>query len=139
MQVKSEIIAQIEASGLSVNDSLSLLLSIHFDCVPSFVPHILTKQLEIAKLIKIDSQMNVSLNVELFEKGAEDLSSKWQWIQEWRNLFKEYNPARSGNLKTCITRMKVFFSENPEVRVEDIMEATKFYMNNVSDAQYLMT
>ena len=139
MQIKSEIIAQIEASGLSVNDSLSLLLSIHFDCVPSYVPHLLLKQLEIAKLITIDSQMNVSLNVELFEKGAEDLPSKWQWVAEWRNMFKEFNPARSGNLKTCITRMKVFFSENPGVRIEDVIEATRLYMHNVTDAQYLMT
>lgn len=139
MEINKEILEIIEDKKLSKNDVLSLLLSIHFDSIPSFIPSSLITFCQIAGLIEVINQYTIKLRIPLFAKSLEENLDKWEWVKEWRDLFKNAYSERTGNLKTCISRMKVFFSENPEIRKEDVFNATTMYLDNLDDARYLTT
>jgi len=68
----------------------------------------------------------------------QNIDSVWDWVNEYRELFASKNKERSGSKKTCIARMKVFFQENPHVRKQDVLEATKMYLRGV-EPQYVKT
>jgi hypothetical protein len=53
------------------------------------------------------------------------------------DMFGEINPDRRGTKSFVMSRMKKFFVENPTVRVDDIMGATKMYFRNVDNAKFL--
>ena len=72
-----------------------------------------------------------------FQKKEEKQKDKFNWVENFRNLFKEVNPDRWGTLSTCKERMKKFFSENPEVRVDEVINATIMYLKN-TDRRYIM-
>lgn len=58
---------------------------------------------------------------------------KWFWVdEEYRKLFKNIRPDRAGTSVTCLRRMKELFRENPEIRKEDVMEATRLYISEVN-------
>lgn len=76
-----------------------------------------------------------NLTFPLFEDAENE--SKMEWVKDFRNLFKEVNTDRAGTLKTCYERMKVFLRENPEVRADEILEATKMYLASTSP-NYIM-
>ena len=75
----------------------------------------------------------------IFEEQTKEstLTDKFSWVGKFRDLFKQVNPDRWGTLSTCKERMKKFFSENPEVRVDEVMDATIMYLKN-TDRRYIM-
>lgn len=75
----------------------------------------------------------------IFEEQTKEstLTDKFAWVGKFRDLFKQANPDRWGTLSTCKERMKKFFSENPEVRVDEVMGATEMYLKN-TDRRYIM-
>lgn len=101
-------------------------------------PTILDELEKTGFVVKSDS-LGFKRTMPVFEFEAEESKStdKFLWVKNYRDLFKEVNPDRWGTLSTCKERMKKFFSENPEVRVEDVMNATKMYLRN-TDRRYIM-
>lgn len=75
----------------------------------------------------------------IFEEQTKEstLTDKFAWVGKFRDLFKQANPDRWGTLSTCKERMKKFFSENPEIRVDEVMGATEMYLKN-TDRRYIM-
>lgn len=75
----------------------------------------------------------------IFEEQTKEstLTDKFAWVGKFRDLFKQANPDRWGTLSTCKERMKKFFSENPEIRVDEVMDATEMYLKN-TDRRYIM-
>jgi hypothetical protein len=53
-------------------------------------------------------------------------------VNDWIKKFKNFNPERAGSPKDAITRMKHFFSENPEYRKDDIYAATDLYLKTIA-------
>ena len=140
MNINPKIRELLEEFHISYEDGLAYLLSIYFDCRPSYVPTALVQKMNITRILSIEDRKLVWL-VPLFleDKDKENPNEKWAWVKEWRELFKRASPLRAGNTNTCITRMKTFFAENPDVRAEEIFGATKLYIRNVKAATYVKT
>lgn len=100
------------------------------------------KQINLTKIIERDYiTREVVWNIALYEDEPV-IKNNWDWVDtEYRSLFKEINNKRAGSNKSCLTRMKKYFSENPEYRKEDVLIATALYLapfrDGTTDPQYL--
>lgn len=90
-------------------------------------------------LLSYSELTGYKLVLHIFEEQEQETQSadKFKWVSKFRDLFKQVNPDRWGTLSTCKERMKKFFSENPEVRVDEVMDATIMYLKN-TDRRYIM-
>lgn len=65
----------------------------------------------------------------------EEKDSAWNWIKkEYTELFVEIGKER--HLKESIVRMKKFFSENPDVRKDEVIGATILYIRT-TDSRFV--
>ena len=90
-------------------------------------------------LLSYSELTGYKLVLHIFEEQEQKTQSadKFKWVSKFRDLFKQANPDRWGTLSTCKERMKKFFSENPEIRVDEVMDATIMYLKN-TDRRYIM-
>lgn len=78
-------------------------------------------------------------------KKAEAPTSAFDWVEkEYIPLFSNVNPTRGGHVRDCISRMKKFFSENPAIRVDDVLLGTMRYLretdrNYIREARYFIS
>ena len=133
MKVNREIIDKLRQNGISVDEGIVFLLSLYHDLKPSYIPNSLKSQVLATNIISFKDG-EIEWNVPLFG----DLVTHFEWVKEYRDSFKNINPERAGNLRTCISRFKKYFAENPHVRVEDVKDAVNMYFRTLSSPQYLM-
>lgn len=81
------------------------------------------------------STEGVSTSTEKVEKikKEEDL----EWLEEWRDLFKDKKPGGAGNKQGCYKKMKVFLKENPDVTKEEIFAAAEAYFDSLDSLKYV--
>lgn len=60
-----------------------------------------------------------------------------QRVQEYRNLFKGYKAGSMGSLTNCKNNLSKFLKNNPDYTFNDIIKATKIYINSVDNLKYL--
>jgi hypothetical protein len=136
MKINEEIKERIRDLGIPLNDGLAYLLAVYFNCVPSTTSLVLVKQMSVTKILSLSTDKQVSWNIPLFVNQVKE--DKWDWvISEYRELFRQVNSLRSGPKSSCISRMKKFFQENPEVRKDDVIGATKMYIRNLTSSDYI--
>ena len=135
MKLNPKIQEVLEAFSIDIADGTSYLLSIYFDCRPSYTPPILVQKINLTNILYFNGKELLWL-VPLFESmnQSEIILDKWGWVDEWRTMFEVKNSARKGPKSTVVARMKTFFAANPEVRKDDIIGATKMYLNQVDSA-----
>lgn len=75
------------------------------------------------------------LDIDLFKINEDP----FEWVGDWIEGFGRLNKNRKGVKKDVISRMKKFFSENPEVRKPDVYAARDAYFRTVKDPEYLKT
>jgi hypothetical protein len=68
---------------------------------------------------------------------TEEKQEAFHWISEWMEGFGRINPNRKGTKSAVMARMKKFFSQHPEVRVDDVFKARDAYLRTVSNPTYL--
>jgi hypothetical protein len=136
MKVNPQIVAVLQEFNIPVNDGIAYLLSVFFDCRPSYTPPLLVQRLMITNILGIDSQREIMWNIPLFETESQD---KWQWVLEWNAEFKRINSKRKAPDKDVITRMKAFFADNPDVRKEEVILATDMYFKSLTHSDYLIS
>lgn len=111
---------------------LSAFHALEVDCIPQST----IRQVNATGIVERDLDNGVlQWNVPLYE--SQNIDNVWSWVDEFRDKFKRVNPERSGTKQTCIQRMKKWFSENPQYRKEDVLEATDMYLR-VTDSRYIM-
>jgi hypothetical protein len=135
MEINSQIKDLLKAFNIEEADGISYLLSVYFNCRPSYTPTILIQKINATNILGIRNHRELVWNIPLFEKEEDD--SKWAWVVEWNNSFGNINSKRKGSNKDCISRMKKFFSENPDVRKEEVLDATRMYFSSLSNKDYL--
>jgi len=124
----------LTSSNILLNDGLTYLLAIHFGTNPSYIPEELKRKVLATNILTKDySNGEVKWKVPLFD--GQDIG--FEWIVDFMNLFSEVNPTRRGTKSLVLTRMKKFFVNNPSIRSQDVMEATKLYIKNVNDPKYI--
>ena len=136
MEINQQIRDLLDSFGINQEDGLSYLLSIYFECRPSYTPTILIQKINATNILGIGASRELIWNIPLFVSSVET-DGKWDWVKLWNKSFGEINPKRRGTDKDCIIRMKKFFAENPEVRKEDVVNATQMYFSSLTDRQYL--
>ena len=136
MEINPQIRDLLDSFGINQEDGLSYLLSIYFECRPSYTPTILIQKINATNILGIGASRELIWNIPLFIASVET-DGKWDWVKLWNKSFGEISPKRRGTDKDCIIRMKKFFAENPEVRKEDVVNATQMYFSSLTDRQYL--
>ncbi len=136
MEINPKIQEILELYGIPYRDGLSYLLSVFYQSVPSYVPDNLVKKMMVTQILGIEEGTTIFV-VPLFL--STEIPEKWSWVEEYRTIFKSIFSPRAGSLSTCVARMKVFFAENPDVRKEEVLGATRLYISNVSKREYLKT
>lgn len=137
MKINPYIISCLKKYNITVEDGLSYLLSVYFDCRPSYTPPLLVQKINVTNILGISQERELVWNIPLFEPFEEN--KNWGWVKDWNDQFGIINKARKASLKTVETRMKAFFAENPDVRKEEVLGATKLYFSTLSSAEYLIT
>lgn len=136
MEINQQIRDLLDSFGINQEDGLSYLLSVYYECRPSYTPTILIQKINATNILGIGASRELIWNIPLFISSVED-DSKWNWVEAWNQSFGDINPKRKGSDKDCIIRMKKFFAENPEVRKEDVIGATKLYFSSLNSRDYL--
>ena len=136
MEINPQIKSVLAQYAIPVDDGIAYLLSIFFNCRPSYTPSLLVQRMNVTNILGIDSNREVLWHIPLFIGESQ---SKWDWVKDWNEEFRRVNSKRKGSDKDCITRMKAFFADNPDVRKEDVIAATKMYFRTLSSAEYIIS
>lgn len=136
MKINPQITAVLQEFNIPVADGVAYLLSIFFNCRPSYTPPLLVQRMNVTNILGIDANREVIWHVPLFEQDSQD---KWQWVIEWNAEFKRINKLRKAPDKDVITRMKAFFADNPDVRKEEVIAGTELYFKSLNSADYLIS
>lgn len=137
MKINPDLKRIFREHNINYDEGILYLLSLYFGIViPESKFEQTIKQINFIKVVernyKSDSN-DLIWNVPLFESQ----NLLWDWVIEYREMFRRIRKDRGGTLDSCLVRMKKFFAENPEVRKEDVIEATKMYLRTVTDPAYL--
>lgn len=137
MTINSEIKIILNNFGIPVDDGLSHLVSIYFGLKPSYTPIAIVEKINRTGIISnTESQTGLQWNVPLFDEQV----TGFEWVtKEYLQLFKDKNKDRAGGAKESISRMKKFFANNPAIRKDDVIEATKMYLKQVGNPNYIIT
>ena len=129
----SEVKAKLSSKGISIHDGISYLLCLYYGTQPSYVPKELERKIFASGIVNKDySSDTIVWRISLFEEQQ----TGYEWIKDWMDLFKSKNPERRGIKRDVLTRMKKFFVNNPAIRKDDVIAATKLYLRNVDNPKY---
>lgn len=134
MNINPQIKAVLQQYNIPVEDGVAYLLSIFFNCRPSYTPTLLVQRMNVTNILGINSDREIVWHIPLFEGESQ---TKWDWVKEWNAEFGNVNKKRKAPDKDVITRMKAFFADNPDVRKEDVIGATKMYFRTLNNAEYI--
>lgn len=132
MKLNEEIIEVLKASSLSVDDAMPYLISLYYGYKPGYIPNYV---IQIVNRLGIVEENKGVLNwaVPLYLEQQ----TEFDWIKEWMNLFGEIRRDRRGARSTVLSRMKKFFVNNPDIRQDEVINATKMYIESVNDPTFL--
>ena len=128
----------LKVYSIPYEEGLLCLLAVYYNLhnpFPEYIPLNLRAKVYACGIFSVEKTNEVVWKVPLFEEQT----TKFDWVKDYREAFKKKNSDRAGSLSTCMSRMRKFFSENPDVRVDDVKGALKLYMRTVTDPQYLIT
>lgn len=131
MQLNKALVKELDnILGEKSGQGMLYLLSLYFKLKNNvFELEVMTTVNRQGYVEKDHSSGNIIFKIPLFE--GEEISNNWEWIEEFRQLFNSKNKARKGSKQAVISRMKKFFSDNPDVRKEEVLGATLMYLRSV--------
>ena len=136
MKINPEINTVLKTFNIPVNDGISYLLSIYYDVKPSYTPLSLIEKMNRTRILVLDeASKTLDWNVPLFEEQV----TGFEWVKEWIEEFGRINKDRKGTYRNVAARMKTFFVNNPAIRQDEVIEATKMYLRTVTQPVYLKT
>lgn len=135
MNINPKIDEALLKSGMNIKDGKCYLISFYFDVVGSYTPPYILEEISKTGIIKSDG-MNYIWNIPLFTEPEKD-KTPFDWVEtEYVAMFKEKNPTKGKYVRESKARMKELFASNPEIRKDDVIEATRLYLHN-TDANFI--
>lgn len=129
----TDLICLLKNKKINVDDALTYLLSIYYEIKPSYIPKNLESTLLALNIVnKNYFSKELIWNINLFEEQI----TNFEWINEFRNMFKSVNPDRVGTKVDTLKRMKKFLQENPMTSISEILEATRLYLSTLTNSIY---
>jgi hypothetical protein len=138
--INSEVTSALREYKINKDEALLYLLGIYHNLNTEYISEITRKQVNATGIVIREYKDNSSIphsikwTVPLFNEEKNDT---FYWIEDYRDLFRKLNPERSGTKSAVMARMKKFFAEHPDVRKQDVRQATEAYLKTVNDPQYL--
>jgi hypothetical protein len=132
MEINQEIVKFLKEHNIDGSFGLLYLLGIYhnLDNVSEIIPEPIIRAINALGIVERNYKDNtIEWYIPLY--NGQNVDSVWEWVNEYRKLFASKNKEREGNKKACVQRMKIFFSENPEVRKQDVLDATNNYLRTV--------
>lgn len=132
MEINQELSSFLAEHNVDCSLSLLYLLGIYhnLDGISEVIPEPIIRIVNSLGIVERNYKENtVEWHIALY--NGQNVDSVWEWVNEYRKLFALKNKERDGNKKACVQRMKLFFSQNPEVRKQDVLEATTMYLKTV--------
>lgn len=136
MLINPEIAIVLRTFNINKEDGIAYLLAIYYDVRPSYTPILLVEKMNRTRILVLDDKSKtLEWNVPLFEEQV----TGFEWVKDWMEEFGNINKDRKGTYKSVAARMKTFFVNNPSIRQDDVMEATRMYLRTVKQSVYLKT
>ncbi len=133
MLLNKNIYELLKKSNINLDEAILYLLSLHFEIRNDCISDQVKSKVHSIGIVK-QTSTGLQWALPLFE-GAE---TTFEWVKtEYIPLFTAANREKGGHVKESTIRMKRFFAENPEIRKEDVIEATKMYIRETNDHTYL--
>lgn len=137
MKLNPEIQKLLKEIEVDENEGILYLLSIYHDVESNCISEKTIRLVNNLGIVERDYKTNTLLwHVPLYE--GQNIDNVWDWVNQYRELFASKNKERAGSKRTCILRMKLFFTENPHIRKDDVLKATEMYLRTV-EPQYVKT
>lgn len=136
MKLNPEIKNILQFYNINIDKGYLCLLGIYYGLdIDQIYDEVVVKQINLTKIVEKDYKTNsLTWNIPLFE----GIEYAFEWVSsEYNILFKQLNSKRASDSTSCILRMKKLFSLNPDIRKEEVIEATKLYLETVNDPEYL--
>jgi hypothetical protein len=137
MKLNESVVRSLANNGIR-QEGVLYLLALYFELDVNCIPNVIQKKVNLLKIVERDydgSSFTLKWNEPLFD-GESATQTHWDWVDDWRRLFKQVNPERDGTRKYCISRMKKFFAKFPTYRHEDVIRATKAYLGSIASPKY---
>lgn len=126
MTINEKLVFYLEEKGIDVDTALLYLLGIYFDLDTNKLPELTKKQVNVLNIVDKNLETHdIIWEIPLFA----DQETKWEWVTEYRQMFRDVRIDAGGSIKDCVLKMQRFFAENPDVRKEEVMEAAKLYIH----------
>jgi hypothetical protein len=138
--INSDILEALREYKVNSDEAKLYLLGIYFGLNTEYISEKTRKQVNALGIVEREYKDNSSSphtlrwKVPLFN---EEKDEAFAWISNYMKLFGDINPERKGTKSACMSRMKRFFTEHPEVRKQDVKSAVEAYLRTVSDPAYL--
>lgn len=142
ININKDILVTLSGYKINKDEAILYLLGIYFGLDTSYISEVTRKQVNALNIIEREYKDNsnkphtLKWITPLFS-GKKEVQNQWEWVEQYRELFNQRNPERKGTKSAVLARMKKFFAENPEVRKNDVRQATEAYLRTVTDGQYL--
>jgi len=140
VSINSEILAVLRKYKVNSHEAQLYLLGIYFGLDTEYIAEKTRKQVNALGIVEREYKDNSSIphtlrwKVPLFN---EEKDEAFGWIDSYMELFGRLNPERKGTKSAVTARMKRFFAKHPEVRKQDVRQATEAYLKTITDPQYL--
>lgn len=136
MEINPKVKAVVNSSNITNKPSaIALLLAVYYKCSQATCFSETLKAQVFSLGIFTVGKTGIEWLIPLFNNQE----SNFEWVSEFRQMFKSRNKSRAGDLRACIVRMKEFFSSNPHIRKDQVMQATEKYLASVTDPSYICT
>lgn len=88
--------------------------------------------------LSIESNYSNYKNKKIIKKSNRIINEGFdEFIEEYRNLWKGLKVGSMGSPLACKEKMERWMKENPNYSKEDILKASKIYINSLNNYQYL--
>ncbi len=146
MKISKKIVEIVDKSTSNKEDIILYLLALYyFDYEASYIPEKVKEETNRLGIINRDYKKGtIHWVVPLFDSKNEIniKNDEWDWVDnEFRTLFSNIRSSGGGNKRSCYNKMRKYFSEHPEIRKQDVLDAATLYLsefnNGKSDPQYM--
>ena len=133
MQINPEIIERLKKFGINKDDGLCYLLSVYYylDNV-TVIPNLFKAKVLATSIFKVENG-NAIWSIPLFENEV----SGYDFVKTYIEMFKNVSNKVPGSVTESTVRFQKFFRENPDVTVQNVLDATELYLKEV-DPNYIM-
>ena len=139
LEINEEVKSILKAKGISLTEGIPFLLSTYYEYFPSYFPDKLKRKIYSTNIFTFEYEVGESpklvWKVPLFKGQAVD---HFDWITQFMDMFGKINPDRRGARSYVVDRMKKLFAKYPDIRKDEVLDATRHYLNTVENPIYVL-